>query len=179
MWHDSLTYVTWPSHACDVTYSCVWCHQSSHLSCALTPSYVSEMTHLYVFSRPPPLPPPPIKHYSFESVTWLIYIYYLNHLNVWSDLFICVMPQVVSWGDCEMTWDGENIFYTWHDSSIYVMWLIHICDVTYLCVSCHSHLMRWLWDDVRWREHIVYMAYEAYDTAHARELKTTLYLICK
>ena len=111
--------------------------------------------------------------------TWLIYIYYLNHLNVWSDLFICVMPQVVSWGDCEMTWDGENIFYTWHDSSIYVMWLIHICDVTYLCVSCHSHLMRWLWDDVRWREHIVYMAYEAYDTAHARELKTTLYLICK
>jgi len=76
------------------------------------PVFVHTFDSFLCFPPPPP-PPPSIKHDSFESVTWLIYIYNVTHLDTWRDLYICVMPPVILWGDCEMTWEGENIFYTW------------------------------------------------------------------
>jgi len=76
---------------CEVTYLYVSCHKSSHEVTVrwheMERTYsIRDMTHLYMLCG------------SFIYATWLIYVCHAT---------------VISWGDCEMTWDGENILYTW------------------------------------------------------------------
>ena len=100
-----------------------------------------DMTHWYLW------------HDSLMSVSWLIDTCDMTHSYMWHDSFIyvtwlihkCVMTRVMCvtslMHTCDMThlhlrhdWLTlvTAVTYVWHDSFIYVSWLIHIRDMTHV-----------------------------------------------
>jgi len=87
-------------------------------------------------------------HDSFLHVTWLVSRRDMTHSCVGPDLFFFVpWERVLScWSvivQCDMTH-----FYVWHDSLLYVTWLIPMCNMTHFC-GCHENTFSaaevWSW----------------------------------
>jgi len=99
-------------------------------------------------------------------VTWLIDICDMTHMCMWHDssvyvrscapapdtiISVCVgiVLNVLRYMDIYVTWlihvcDMTHIC-MWHDSSIYVTWLIHICEITHICMWHDSYMyVTWL-----------------------------------
>jgi len=97
--HDSFKCVTWLIQMCDMIHSYVW-------------------------------------HHSLISVTWLIHMCAMTHSHVWRDSFIYGMTDTYfTWRvqtshriGCWFQRKYHNASYesAWHDSFIYVKWLIHL-----------------------------------------------------
>jgi len=132
--HDTFIRVTWRIHTwhihmCDMTHS------------YRTHSYV---THSYV------------RHDAFICVTWRIHMCDMTHSYVWHDSFIykhdsfrrpvwirrSLLQNIVSFIGLFRKSSVQDLFmclascmnshsYMWHDSFIYVTWLIHICNMTH------------------------------------------------
>jgi len=86
-------------------------------------SFATHMNHSYVWRD------------LFIHATWLIHMCDMTHSHLtWSNQVINTFTLIPHYcrGSIHM-WDMTHS-YVWHDSFIYVTWLIHMCDMT------HSHL---------------------------------------
>jgi len=148
MWHDVFMCVTW--RICDMAYLYVW-HDSCtcHLFCKQRPwNDTCDMIH------------------SFICVTWLLHICDMTHsicdmthLHMWHDSCILHTPRSLvhthththkhTHGVClDITCDSyTHKSYVWIDSFIYVVWLIHICDMI------HSYMWHDSFTNVTWLIH--------------------------
>jgi len=92
LWHDFLILVTWLSHACAVTLSCVWRDSFMRVTWLV---YTSNATHLqmwhasYVYCNPFVC----VQRFneSFICVPWLIHMCAMARSYKWHDAFICIL----------------------------------------------------------------------------------------
>jgi len=144
VWHDSLVYVTWLSHMCDMTHSHVW-HEyfirvhdtfEIHLTCLI---HWCDMTYSFIW------------HDSFIQVTWLLqrnkflFLFFIFESSSLLSRF-SVMSHVIHM-------DVSCHTYEWVMSHI---WMSHVIHMDVSChTSCHTYTfgksllqiphMGWLW----------------------------------
>jgi len=140
MWHDSsFIYVTWRSHVCDMTHSCMWHDSFIYITWLMD---VHDMVHSYIW------------YDALIYVTWRIHIYDMTHLR--RLIYICDVTHlhVRTFYFCEwrltiyMTWQINvcemTDSYSWRNALLYVRWLIRKGVISYICelclnASCHEH----------------------------------------
>jgi len=84
-----------------------------------------------------------MRHVSFICVTWLIHIgcgsYVFANTNRFVCLCVCVCDSYYTWHKKWMRHDsftsGADV---WHDSFVFVTWLVHMCDMTHSYVRHDS-----------------------------------------
>jgi len=107
-WHDSVTYVTWLIHMCDMTHSHIG--QDSFMWVIwLTHVWVIWLTHVHDLTWR--------IRWSFICVTWLTHICDMTHPYVWHDSLTYATWLIHM---CDMTHS-----HMWHDSFICVTWITH------------------------------------------------------
>jgi len=106
---SGLSCLTWPIHVCDMTNPCVWYDQSM---CVIWPIHVCDMTNPCVWYEWFAW------DFCFIRVTWLCSIHAVTLLILMCDMTLLILM-------CDMT--HANL---WHDSLIFLTWLIDTCHVT-------------------------------------------------
>jgi len=132
VWHDTLMCVTWLTHLCDTTHSCVW-RDIPMCVTWITHMGMCDMKHSYVWHDLLLLcDMNPVWH---ESLIYLLCD--MNHSYVWHDI-------THGWVTCDMTIPDMNHFHSCSGGggswSIYKSWLIFVCDMTHICVWHDSFL---------------------------------------
>jgi len=143
-------------HICDMTHSYVW-HDA--FICVTWLMHMCDMTHAYLW------------HESFICVTWRIHMCDMTHSYVWQviwrntfmcvvreceshDSFICATHMCVSLERHKHrppVCKGRHITCqscVWHESSICVTWLMHMCNIlhaherndSFICVTWRIHM---------------------------------------
>jgi len=148
-WRDSIVNLMWLIHSVDLMHSRM---------CDTADSCMCDMSRSRAW------------HYAFMCVTWHIHMYDITRVCIrwWQNLYIYV------WRDsCAYAWHARCMCHlficwwhcsyirVWHDAFVRVMWVIHTCDVTCVCISfdiTHIHTCDMTWFlymcDVTW---LIYM----------------------
>ena len=132
MWQLSFTCLTRPIHMRAVTYSYVWRDSWVHVTWLMHVCDMTDITQSYVW------------HFSF--VSWLVHECDMTHPYLWYDSFMYVTRRMFM---LIFSYESRLICIreiadscTWHDSPIYVTWLVYKRDMTHLhtCHETHVHI---------------------------------------
>jgi len=144
VWHDSFICVTRLIYVCDMTHSYLWhdsfvnvtwlihmcdmahsCVRHGSFICATWLIHMCDMTHSCQMSDMAHSKRQTDTHGSILRATWLIDMRVMTHSHEWHDSFIWVIWLIPRDTPMHMA-----VFYAWHDSSICVTWLINRRDMT-------------------------------------------------
>jgi len=130
-----LSYVTWIIHTCDMNQSNV-CHDS--FICVIWPIYMCDITGVYM-------------QYIYMYIYIYICIYVYVKSRCWHPppcvtrlIHTCNMTQSYVRHDLYMyvyNLDAYTYHPAWQDSFIRATWLIHMRDMTYMCVQHKSQCL--------------------------------------
>ena len=142
--------VTWLIHMCDMTHSYVW-HDA--LICVRWHIHMNASCQIYewVMSL--------IRHVT--CVTWMNESPHMSHVR-WCDHLTCDVNDMSQWHvTCEVTQSchvpSRTHSYVWHDSSIYVTCLVHMCD-SFICVTWRIRMCGMTHSYV-WRDSFMYVTW--------------------
>jgi len=167
VWHEWLTYVTWLTYMCDVTWlvrsqrtptswlvhmcDLTWSDESRHVThvneschiCQWLMSHVMSLIYLHVWLD------------ALKYGTWLIYACDLPHPCVTWLIVTCDMTHSCAWSAssdgystptswlmhmCDMTWRISTCDMSdWHMRLIYMCDMIDTCDMTHQAFTAHPH----------------------------------------
>jgi len=163
--HSALTRwdlcVTWLIHLCDTTHSSVW-HDSTF--CVTWLIYLCDMPHSSLW------------HDSFISVTWLNHLCDRTLSYVWHDAHMNKSWHAYEWV-MSHTWMSRAHQSVWHDSIIFVPWLIHLCDMTFIHVTSLVY-MNESWHKYEWVMAHLWMSHGTLmnESCHTHEWVVSIHL---